>query len=187
VLLFDELWTNVQNSTASGALYGWSLSFALNAGNWSKACDFKLSIKPHTLDFLYAGFKVVADQPGMVIRGWDACGLLAPFKPELKDECYQKALAAIGDPEHPYYPLFPNHDRSQPPPGDEEPTPGPVEAGVSSAMPMSTDPEEQNITERADAVMAQQTAAAAPAAPAKRGPEHNSKLYSIFTKRAKTR
>jgi hypothetical protein len=154
--------------------------FATIAGSWSKACDFKLStIKPHTLDFLFTGFKVVSDQPEMVIRGWDACGLLSPYKPELREECHQKALAAMSDPEHAYYPLFPNSDRSQPPPGGEEPTPSPIEAGDSSSVLESAD------EERAEAIMAQQTAAAAPLVPAKRA-QQPSKLYSIFNKRAKT-
>ena len=156
----------------------------MSAGNWSKACDFKLStIKQHTLDFLYTGYKVVADQPEVVVRGWDACGLLAPYKPDLKEECHKKALAATSDPEHAYYPLFPSNDRTQPPPGGEEPTPGPDEVGDGSAAVIGA--AEQNIADRAEAVMAAASAPAAPLGQTKRAAEQPSKLFSIFTKRAK--
>jgi hypothetical protein len=172
----------VQHNVAPVKLMSEEPDNVQSAGNWSKACDFKLStIKPHTLDFLHTGFQVVADQPAMVVRGWDACGLLAPFKPELKEECHRKALAAMSDPEHAYYPLFPSNDRSQPPPGGDEPTPGPNEVGDGSAALVST--EEQEIAARAEAVMA---TAATPRGPAKRAGEQPTKLFAIFTKRAKT-
>jgi hypothetical protein len=151
------------------------------------ACDFKLStIKPHTLDFLYVGYKVVADQPDMITRGWDACGLLTPYKEELKDEAYAKALAAMSDPEHPYYPLFPSNDRTQPPPNGEEPTPGAVEAGSDSTALLDGDQDMQCITERAEAVMMLQDKPDPRGAPAKRKcAEQPDKLYPMFAKRSK--
>lgn len=121
----------------------------------------------------------------MIVRGWDACGLLAPYKPELKDECHAKAMAAMSDPEHAYYPLFPNHDRTAPPPGGEEPTPDPVEVGDDSSAP-TDDPEQRSISERAEAIMAMDASASAAAAPAKRArSEQPSKLFPIFAKQAK--
>ena len=87
----------------------------------------------------------------MVVRGWDACGLLAPYKPELAQQCIDKANAAMVDTEHPFYPLFPSNDRTQPPPGGEEPTPGPCEVGVDG--PSAGDAEEQQSGERADAII----------------------------------
>ena len=127
---------------------------------------------------------MVANQPEVVVRGWDACGLLAPYKPDLKEECHKKALAATSDPEHAYHPLFPTNDRTQPPPGGEEPTPGPDEVGDGSAAVIGA--AEQNIADRAEAVMAAASASAAPLGQTKRAAEQASKLFSIFTKRAKT-
>jgi hypothetical protein len=87
----------------------------------------------------------------------------------------------MSDPEHAYYPLFPSNDRSRPPPGRDEPTAGPNEAGDGSAALVST--EGREIAARAEAVMA---TAAAPRGPAKRAGEQPTKLFAIFTKRAKT-
>ena len=121
----------------------------------------------------------------MVVRGWDACGLLAPYKPELAQQCIDKANAAMCDTEHPFYPLFTSNDRTQPPPGGEEPTPGPCEVGADG--PSAGDAEEQQIGERADAIIAA-AAEAGPVAPANAGkrplPE-GGKLFPIFAKQAK--
>lgn len=109
--------------------------------------------------------------------------MLTPYKAELKEEAYAKALAAMSDPEHSYYPLFPNNDRTQPPPDGEEPTPGVVEVGSDGAALLDDELDLQCITEHAEAVMVQQDDPAPAAAPAKRTrPEQPDKLYPMFAK-----
>jgi hypothetical protein len=118
----------------------------------------------------------------MVLRGWDACGLLAPFKDELAGQCAAKACAAMCDTEHPLYPLFPNGDRAQPPCGTE-PTPGPIEDGTADLI--LEDEERQRIEQHADVILASE-----PAVEAAKRPRPNQaasvKLFPIFAKRAKT-
>jgi hypothetical protein len=71
------------------------------------------------------------------------------------------------DPDHSCYPLFPNSDRTQPPPDGEEPTPGAVEVGSDGPALLDDNIDVQCITERAGAVMVQQDDRALAAAPAK--------------------
>jgi hypothetical protein len=54
--------------------------------------------------FLYMGWKCVFDNPASVLKGWDACGLLTPFKPDLREAALEKACAAAVLEHHPLFP-----------------------------------------------------------------------------------
>jgi hypothetical protein len=93
--------------------------------DFKKLTDFRISVvKPLTPRWLRAGWKRIADDPEMVVRGWQKCGLRAPFD-DSKEEVLQQAQLAMTDSDHPLFPLFPNGDRTQLPPevllGEAEP------------------------------------------------------------------
>ena len=78
--------------------------------------DFRMSaLKPLLPDWLYAGWSRIAQDPGMVIRGWDSCGLRCMFD-ERREETVRNAKRAIWDESHELYPLFPNNDHTELPP-----------------------------------------------------------------------
>jgi hypothetical protein len=84
----------------------------------------------------------------------------------------------------PYYPCFPNTDRTQPPQHGEKPTPGGAEWWAREGTALLDDTiEGQCITERAGAVMVQQDDRAAAPAPAKLTcTEQPWKLWRMFTR-----
>jgi hypothetical protein len=57
-------------------------------------------IKPLTPEWLHVGWKRNADDPDMVMRGWEKCGLRAPFD-DSKNEVLTKSQLAMLDPDHP--------------------------------------------------------------------------------------
>ena len=127
--------------------------------DFKKLTDFRIStIKPLTPRWLYIGWKHIADDPDMVVRGWRKCGLREPFDSN-KYEVLKKAQLAMTDPEHPLFPLFPNGDRTQLPPevlqGEMEP-----------ALDQAGDPDEDAAAEDLETEQrVRELLAAAPAPP----------------------
>lgn len=95
---------------------------AYDAGNFETLDKMQLSIiKPLTPDWIYTAYTYIKERPQLVLNGWDASGLLAPFKEETKAAALRTAKLANIDPTHPYFPLFPssvNTEEGEPDPTD---------------------------------------------------------------------
>jgi hypothetical protein len=70
-------------------------------------------------------WKYVSTNPALVFKGWDACNLLTPFKPDLREIALEKACAAAVFEGHQHYPLFPKiiPTISKPEPGEYDMNP----------------------------------------------------------------
>jgi hypothetical protein len=88
----------------------------LHAGDRSILTDFTMTaLKTIIPDWLYAGWSRIAEDPDMVIRGWDVCGLRSMFDGRCA-EVVPDAKHATYDESHELHPLFPNGELGELPP-----------------------------------------------------------------------
>lgn len=163
---------------------------------YASLCNFKMStIKPHTPSWLYAGWKRVADDPGMVIRGWEKCGLMAVFStdPLARAAAIKDASKASTDPDHRLFPLFPQNDRTSIPgealKGVTEPAFEPVRETAADEEPADagTLTAISAILTSADEIDAQSVQVAAFSRPATPMSGDNTGFFAIFKQPAPKR
>ena len=155
------------------------------AGGWEELGKLQLSvIKPLTLDWIYTAYEWLKARPDIVLNGWDASGLLAPFKEETAATALKHAKLATIDPKHPYYPLFPAKPNTDPEHGE----PSPPDTEVSDYTALDDTDDRQIAVDLALADVDEQAAQPAAAPAQKRGAiamSSGQQLYPMFGQLAK--
>lgn len=113
--------------------------------------DFRITtIRDQTPQWLYAGWKRLADRPEVVVAGWDKCGLRGMFD-ERKPQLLARVNRALTDVDDPLYPLFPK--------GDRDTLPADADADEAAAVPphreeaLSDESGDEDTEERADSLL----------------------------------